>query len=268
MKPQSPQINFFFLLQCLILCPAIEATIFGNHTTSSGPQKPTNPAYPEIGYSPPILIGLIIACAGVRFCLIAAFKKYRHLFFPSQEEQNNPMTQLPDLENQLTVSCDKTESVSEIKASNEINPNADRWEIIETRIAALKNRLMVLADTTSTEENLISIRQIIDQSESISLPSWFIDPISKTIMHDPHVTDDGHSYDKSNIECTKKNGYPTPLNGSQQINHIIPNTNLKLTINDFLEQTEHTIDSAEAQLQEIEASLKEHKSSSLSECMI
>lgn len=66
----------------------------------------------------------------------------------------------------------------------------------------------------------------------------FVCPITKEIMTDPVVIDDGQSYERKALQAWMKESYLCPFDTSKEITMIVPNTNLKAQITEFVEKLE------------------------------
>lgn len=75
----------------------------------------------------------------------------------------------------------------------------------------------------------------VDPSEDPAAED-FICPITHEIMDDPVVADDGRSYERKALETWKKTNNTCPMNRNLPITQMLPNTNLKILINKYVEE--------------------------------
>lgn len=91
------------------------------------------------------------------------------------------------------------------------------------------------------KSNAKQLKELGVPSEKI--PDEFICPITKKIMTDPVCTDDGHSYERKALENHKRINDPAkcPLNRDIELKTIVPNTNLRRDISNFMEKTRNAL---------------------------
>jgi hypothetical protein len=104
--------------------------------------------------------------------------------------------------------------VSDEELMKEIARNGD----YELRLRAIQDRLDALLEGDTRE-----------------IPEGFKCPITKTIMEDPVVADDGHTYERVAIEAWLKTRETSPLTNLTVSQRLIPNGNLREMICGFLD---------------------------------
>ncbi|PNS18711.1 Methylenetetrahydrofolate reductase 1 [Sphaceloma murrayae] len=108
----------------------------------------------------------------------------------------------------------------------------------------------VAADEQRKEIEVLSERKV-DQLKSVfavadpsnhakrEVPDWAIDTISFELMHDPVVTRNGHSYERSTLQEHLKRSPTDPLTREPlTINELRPNIALRKALDEFWEQAE------------------------------
>jgi len=95
--------------------------------------------------------------------------------------------------------------------------------------------------------NIIDIRldsvkpsclNIPDEFDESNMPDEFKCPISKSIMKDPVISADGHTYDREYIEIHLRNSRRSPLNSELLLfPHLIPNWNIRKLIQSHVSQS-------------------------------
>jgi hypothetical protein len=95
--------------------------------------------------------------------------------------------------------------------------------------------------------NLFKPNKPISISESLAkkiseddekVPKKFLDPVYHSLMTDPVIIDDGHTYDYSTVELLIKNSLPCPQNPSKKIQTIVTNYFVKKEISNWVDEEE------------------------------
>ncbi len=101
---------------------------------------------------------------------------------------------------------------------------------------ALKNNFLIITQITGIRSQDIDR---VEKNPAVDIPSAYICVISQSIMRDPVITADGHTYDRQSIQKWFDDGHRTSPLTAAVLNHqsLTPNFALRDAISDFLKKS-------------------------------
>lgn len=116
------------------------------------------------------------------------------------------------------------------------------------------SRSVKVSDRTFQKNAVNDRKKEIGNLDLADAPQEFLCPISLTVMADPVVAQDGHTYEKENIIKWFKSKRTSPVTRSKIKTDIIPNQALKSQILSYLEKIRCRRDSSTISLDGVEVS--------------
>lgn len=148
------------------------------------------------------------------------------------------------------------EAVNREKLHSMLDRSAGKWPHLQTKQLALlalkccdarrKNRPSLEGEAWKVLEPMVKVNSCgkpqplscssVSQNK-ISIPSYFICPISQEVMRDPHIAEDGFTYEAEVLKKWFESGHNTSPMTNRQFQHhdLIPNRGLRSSIEQWLQ---------------------------------
>jgi hypothetical protein len=185
-----------FACLCCICCISLASASSSDNTLSAGARRQSG----TIGFS-------------------QSLSRFNGLFASTARSQH----QVSVTANQLTAVMVSNHSEIPVQATQPVEKKKEK-EKEKMKTISIEDRLVILGITT-----------FIDNSAHPQLNKFYC-PLALGPMTDPVIADDGHHYER--IEIEKQMGKPSPLNPSVTITTLIPDHDLKSEILEFVEGLE------------------------------